>query len=44
MIPLPFSRCVVRLGQSIYVPAGADDAVRESKRLELERVLQTLSE
>ena len=44
MIPLPFSRCVVRLGQPIYVPAGADDAVRENKRLELERVLQTLSE
>ena len=44
MIPLPFSRCVVRLGQPIYVPAGSDDAVRENKRLELERVLQALSE
>ena len=44
MIPLPFARCIVRLGQPIYVPAEADDAVRENKRLELERVLQTLSE
>ncbi|MGD0016796.1 MAG: lysophospholipid acyltransferase family protein [Verrucomicrobiia bacterium] len=43
-IPLPFSRCTVRLGQPIYVPAEADDAARENKRLELERVLQTLSE
>ena len=44
MIPLPFARCAVRLGAPISVPREADDALRENKRLELERVLQTLSE
>ena len=44
MIPLPFARCAVRLGAPISVPPEADDALRENKRLELERVLQTLSE
>jgi lysophospholipid acyltransferase (LPLAT)-like uncharacterized protein len=44
MIPLPFARCAVRLGAPIAVPHDADDALRENKRLELERVLQTLSE
>jgi len=44
MIPLPFAQCSVRLGAPITVPPDADDALRENKRLELERVLQTLSE
>ena len=44
MIPMPFARCVARLGASLSVPSDADDALRENKRLELERVLQTLSE
>ena len=44
MIPLPFARCKIRFGSPISVPPGADDALRENKRLELERVLLTLSE
>jgi lysophospholipid acyltransferase (LPLAT)-like uncharacterized protein len=44
MIPIPFARCHVRFGPPIFVPPETDDAFRENKRLELERVLQTLSE
>jgi lysophospholipid acyltransferase (LPLAT)-like uncharacterized protein len=41
MIPLPFTRCVVRVGQLLQVPPG--DAAHAEKRLELERTLQALS-
>lgn len=41
MIPVPFARCTVRIGQPIHVPPG--DAAHEEKRLELERSLQALS-
>jgi hypothetical protein len=44
MIPLPFARCTVRVGAPIWVPREADEPMRENKRLELERVLQTLSD
>ena len=43
-VPMPFSRAVVRVGEPITVPREADAAERENKRLELERVLQTLCE
>jgi len=42
-IPLPFSRCEMRTGAWIRVPADATDAQREVLRRELERVLQELS-
>jgi lysophospholipid acyltransferase (LPLAT)-like uncharacterized protein len=44
MIPLPFGRCVVRLGPPMIVPRETDEAGRENKRLELENVLKSLSE
>ncbi len=43
MIPLPFSRCTVRCGPPVTVPREADEQLSENKRLELERILQTLS-
>lgn len=43
MIPLPFARCVVRIGAPIWVPREADGPMREQKRVEVETVLQTLS-
>lgn len=42
-IPLPFARCTVRIGNPITVPRDADAGESENKRLELERILQTLS-
>jgi lysophospholipid acyltransferase (LPLAT)-like uncharacterized protein len=42
--PMPFTRAVARFGEPIIVPREADEATRENKRLELERVLQTLCE
>jgi lysophospholipid acyltransferase (LPLAT)-like uncharacterized protein len=44
MVPLPFARCTVRMGPLLSVPRDADDATREDKRLELQRILQNLSE
>jgi hypothetical protein len=44
MIPLPFARCEIRLGAPITVPRDADESLREHKRLELQSVLQSLSE
>jgi len=41
MVPLPFTRCVVRIGQPIRVPPG--DAALAEKRQELEQALQALS-
>jgi lysophospholipid acyltransferase (LPLAT)-like uncharacterized protein len=43
MIPLPFARCLVRVGAPIWVPREADEPMRESKRIEVETALQTLS-
>ena len=43
-VPVPFTRAVLRLGEPITVPRETDEAGRENKRLELERVLQTLCE
>ncbi|MBM3862184.1 MAG: DUF374 domain-containing protein [Verrucomicrobia bacterium] len=41
-VPAPFARAVVHVGKPIVVPRDADADTRENKRLELERVLQTL--
>lgn len=43
-VPAPFARAVVRIGEPIPVPRDADATTRDNKRLELERVLQTLCE
>lgn len=43
MIPLPFARATLRVARPLAVPAGADDRLREDKRLELENVLKSLS-
>ena len=43
MIPLPFARATLRIAPPMMVPANADDAQREQKRLELEHVLKSLS-
>jgi lysophospholipid acyltransferase (LPLAT)-like uncharacterized protein len=44
MIPLPFGRCVVRLGKPMFVSREAMEQDRENKKLELETVLKNLSE
>jgi lysophospholipid acyltransferase (LPLAT)-like uncharacterized protein len=44
MIPLPFGRATLRLGAPLKVPRDADERTREDKRLELEAILQSLSE
>ena len=43
MVPLPFARATLRIGSPMTIPASADDAQREQKRLELENVLRSLS-
>ena len=43
-IPVPFTQCRVCYGEPIRVPRDADESLRENKRLELERVLLTLSD
>jgi lysophospholipid acyltransferase (LPLAT)-like uncharacterized protein len=42
-IPLPFSRCVLRMGAPIRVPREATDAQREELRLQLEQTLKNIS-
>jgi hypothetical protein len=41
-IPKPFSRMALAIGAAIPVPSGADDAVIEAKRVELEQALSAL--
>lgn len=43
-VPLPFSRCQVRLGAPIRIPRDADDAERETCRRQLEESLRTITE
>ena len=43
IIPLPFARCIVRVGNPILVPADADDATTEDRRLALQNALNELS-
>jgi lysophospholipid acyltransferase (LPLAT)-like uncharacterized protein len=42
MIPLPFGRATLQLGNPLTVPPEADERTREDKRSELERTLQGL--
>jgi lysophospholipid acyltransferase (LPLAT)-like uncharacterized protein len=42
-IPLPFSRCDLRMGVPIRVPREATDAQREEIRLQLEQTLKNIS-
>jgi lysophospholipid acyltransferase (LPLAT)-like uncharacterized protein len=42
-IPLPFSRCDLRVGELIYVPRDTSPAQREEIRKYLEDVLKSLS-
>jgi len=42
-IPLPFSRCIFRMGAPIRIPREATDAQREELRLQLEQTLKTIS-
>jgi hypothetical protein len=44
MIPVPFARVTLRIGRPVTVPRDADDALRETKRRELERALCELSD
>jgi lysophospholipid acyltransferase (LPLAT)-like uncharacterized protein len=43
MIPLPFSRCDVKIGAPIFVPRDASEAERETKRKLLEDTLKNLA-
>jgi lysophospholipid acyltransferase (LPLAT)-like uncharacterized protein len=43
-IPKPFTRARLIIGEPIYVPANADDAGIEEKRLELQKALDDLVE
>jgi lysophospholipid acyltransferase (LPLAT)-like uncharacterized protein len=43
MVPFPFAHATVRIAPPMVIPANANDAHREQKRLELERVLKSLS-
>jgi lysophospholipid acyltransferase (LPLAT)-like uncharacterized protein len=42
-IPLPFSRCDLRLGAPVRVPRETSDAQREELRLQLEQALKNIS-
>lgn len=44
MVPLPFSRCRVRLGEAVRVARDADDAEAETRRVELEQALRALGD
>jgi len=43
-IPLPFGRSVFIRGEAFYVPADADDAMLEQKRLELSAMMNALTD
>jgi len=42
-IPLPFSRCDLRMGAPVRISRDATDAQREAARLQLEQALNTIS-
>jgi lysophospholipid acyltransferase (LPLAT)-like uncharacterized protein len=44
MIPLPFGRVTLYIGEPLIVPRDADDRQREDRRLELENTLKALSD
>jgi lysophospholipid acyltransferase (LPLAT)-like uncharacterized protein len=43
-MPYPFTKVTVRYGEPVVVPPDADAGVLEAKRLELERVLNEITE
>lgn len=43
IIPIPFARCIVRIGAPIVVPRDADDAMMEKLRLQLQEELKRSS-
>lgn len=44
IIPMPFARCLIRVGAQMTVPPDADDATLESLRLQLQNTLKRLGE
>ena len=44
MVPYPFSRGLFLYGDPLWVPREADDAALEATRLELETVLNRLTD
>jgi lysophospholipid acyltransferase (LPLAT)-like uncharacterized protein len=44
LVPRPFSRVFIAYGEPLRVPAGADDATLDRKRLEVERALHRLTD
>lgn len=44
MIPLPFARCELRIGQPVVFPKDATDAQRETLRQLLESRMRALTE
>ncbi len=42
-IPMPFARCEITLGESIYFPRATSDEERESLRKRLEEALRTIT-
>ncbi len=44
VLPLPFSRVLVRHGEPLWLARDADEAGRDAFRLEIERALQTLTD
>jgi lysophospholipid acyltransferase (LPLAT)-like uncharacterized protein len=44
MVPYPFSRGLFLYGSPLWVPREADDAALEASRLELETVLNRLTD
>lgn len=43
-LPLPFTRVRIAYGEPVTVPAGADDALMEAKRLEVEDALNRVTD
>ena len=43
-LPLPFSRCNIRIGEMVQVPRDADDIDREAARRTLQERMEALTE
>jgi lysophospholipid acyltransferase (LPLAT)-like uncharacterized protein len=43
-IPLPFTRCEIRLGEPVRIPRECSDAEREALRVQLEQTLREISQ
>lgn len=44
IVPFPFARCHIRVGNQIVIPGDADDATMDAKRVEVEAALRKLGE